>query len=78
MVWRLKFGRRSNAALPRFGLVGQRCRFAHSRKIDCAFAIQTRYEKRLIPKQRDALQAALKARFDANKARHPGAVWAKV
>ena len=30
------------------------------------------------PKQRDELLAALKARFDANKARHPGLVWAKV
>ena len=29
-------------------------------------------------KQRDELLAALKARFDANKARHPGLVWAKV
>jgi hypothetical protein len=32
----------------------------------------------LPPKQRDALLAALKARFDANKARHPGLVWTKV
>ena len=32
----------------------------------------------LSPKQRDDLLAALKARFDANKARHPGLVWAKV
>ena len=32
----------------------------------------------LSPKQRDELLAALKARFDANKARHPGLVWAKV
>lgn len=30
------------------------------------------------PKQRDELLAALQARFDANKARHPGLVWAKV
>ncbi|HEX5400329.1 MAG TPA: DUF4256 domain-containing protein [Verrucomicrobiae bacterium] len=30
------------------------------------------------PKQRDELLAALKARFDANKARHPGLVWARV
>lgn len=30
------------------------------------------------PKQRDELLAALKARFDANMARHPGLVWAKV
>jgi len=29
-------------------------------------------------KQRDELLGALKARFDANKARHPGLVWAKV
>jgi hypothetical protein len=34
--------------------------------------------KALSPKQRDELLAALKARFDANKARHPGLVWAKV
>lgn len=39
-------------------------------------AISTK--KELSPKQRDALLAALKARFDANKARHPGLVWAKV
>jgi len=32
----------------------------------------------LSPKQRDELLAALEARFDANKARHPGLVWAKV
>jgi hypothetical protein len=32
----------------------------------------------LSPKQRDELLAALKARFDANPARHPGLVWAKV
>ena len=32
----------------------------------------------LPPKQRDELLAALKARFDANKARHLGLVWAKV
>ena len=32
----------------------------------------------LSPKQRDELLAELKARFDANKARHPGLVWAKV
>ncbi len=30
------------------------------------------------PKQRDELLAALKVRFDANKGRHPGLVWAKV
>ena len=34
--------------------------------------------KELSPKQRDALLATLQARFDANKARHPGLVWAKV
>ena len=34
-------------------------------------------KKELSPKQRDELLAALKARFDANKARHPGLVWAK-
>ena len=32
----------------------------------------------LSPKQRDESLAALKARFDANKDRHPGLVWAKV
>jgi hypothetical protein len=35
-------------------------------------------KKELSPKQRAELLAALKARFDANKARHPGSVWAKV
>jgi hypothetical protein len=35
-------------------------------------------KKDLSPKQRDELLAALKARFDANKDRHPGLVWAKV
>jgi F0F1-type ATP synthase delta subunit len=35
-------------------------------------------KKELSPKQRDELLAALKARFDASKARHPGLVWAKV
>ena len=35
-------------------------------------------KKEFSPKQRDELLAALKARFDANKARHPGLVWAKV
>ena len=34
--------------------------------------------KELSPKQRAELLAALKARFDANQARHPGLVWAKV
>ena len=29
-------------------------------------------------KQRDELLAALKARFEANKARHTGLLWAKV
>jgi hypothetical protein len=38
----------------------------------------TSTKKELSPKQRDELLAALKARFDANKARHPGLVWAKV
>ena len=38
----------------------------------------TTTKKELSPKQRDELLAALKARFDANKARHPGLVWAKV
>ena len=32
----------------------------------------------LSPKQRDALLAALKARFEKNMGRHPGLVWAKV
>jgi hypothetical protein len=32
----------------------------------------------LSSKQRDELLAALKGRFDANKVRHPGLVWAKV
>jgi hypothetical protein len=35
-------------------------------------------KKELSPKQRDELLAALRVRFDANKARHPGLVWAKV
>ena len=35
-------------------------------------------KKELSPKQRDELLTALKARFDANKARHPGLAWAKV
>jgi hypothetical protein len=35
-------------------------------------------KKELFPKQRDELLAALKARFDANKAGHPGLGWAKV
>jgi Protein of unknown function (DUF4256) len=35
-------------------------------------------KKELSSKQRDELLAALKARFDANQARHPGLVWAKV
>jgi hypothetical protein len=34
--------------------------------------------KVLSPQQRDELLAALKARFDANKARHEGLAWAKV
>lgn len=38
----------------------------------------TSNKKELSPKQRDELLAALKARFDANKARHQGLVWAKV
>ncbi|HEX4343054.1 MAG TPA: DUF4256 domain-containing protein [Verrucomicrobiae bacterium] len=38
----------------------------------------TSAKKELSPKQREELLAALKARFDANKARHPGLVWAKV
>jgi hypothetical protein len=38
----------------------------------------TSNKKDLSPKQRDELLAALKARFDANKDRHPGLVWAKV
>ena len=35
-------------------------------------------KKELSPQQRDELLAALKARFDANLARHPGLVWARV
>jgi hypothetical protein len=35
-------------------------------------------KKHLSAKQRDELLAVLKVRFDANKARHPGLVWAKV
>jgi hypothetical protein len=38
----------------------------------------TSAKKELSSKQRDELLAALKARFDANKARHPGLVWIKV
>jgi hypothetical protein len=35
-------------------------------------------KRELSPKQRDELLATLLARFDANKARHPGLAWAKV
>jgi hypothetical protein len=35
-------------------------------------------KKELSAKQRNELLAALNARFDANKARHPGLAWAKV
>ncbi|MEI9863696.1 MAG: DUF4256 domain-containing protein [Limisphaerales bacterium] len=35
-------------------------------------------KKDLSPKQKEELLSALKVRFDANKARHPGLVWAKV
>jgi hypothetical protein len=35
-------------------------------------------KKELSPEQHDELLATLKARFDANKARHQGLVWAKV
>jgi len=38
----------------------------------------TTKKRELSPKQCDELLAALKARFDANQARHPGLVWAKV
>ncbi len=38
----------------------------------------TSAKKDLSPKQRDELLAALKARFDANKAHHQALVWAKV
>jgi len=38
----------------------------------------TSARKELSLKQRDELLAALKNRFDANQARHPGLVWAKV
>ena len=49
-------------------------------RIDAAQTMSTTKnpQKELSPKQRDELLAALKARFDANKARHPGLVWAKV
>lgn len=39
-------------------------------------AIETKTE--LSPQQRDELRPAFKAWFDANKARHPGLVWAKI
>ena len=35
-------------------------------------------KKELLPKQREELLGVLKARFDANKARHQGLVWTKV
>ena len=35
-------------------------------------------KSQLLPKQQEELLSALKARFDANKARHLGLVWAKV
>lgn len=35
-------------------------------------------KKELSSKQRDELLTTLQARFDANKARHPVLVWAKV
>ena len=38
----------------------------------------TSNKKELSPKQRDELQAALKARFEKNMGRHQGLVWAKV
>ena len=34
--------------------------------------------KELSPKQRDEMQAVLKARFEKNMGRHPGLVWAKM
>lgn len=34
--------------------------------------------RKLSPKQREELLAVLKARFDANKTRHPGLMWARV
>jgi hypothetical protein len=37
-----------------------------------------RTKQQLSPTQRDELLAGLKARFDANLARHPGLAWAKV
>ena len=37
-----------------------------------------RHKKELSPKHREDLLGALKARFDANMARHQGLVWAKV
>ena len=47
-------------------------------RIDAPQTKDIEMKKELSPKQRDELLAALKARFDANKARHPGLVWAKV
>ena len=46
--------------------------------IESALTKSIKMKMELSPKQRDELLAALKARFDANKARHPGLVWAKV
>jgi len=40
--------------------------------------ISTSNKKELSQKQREELLSVLKARFDANKDRHPGLVWAKV
>jgi|GEM_PF-1879042 len=39
---------------------------------------QEEHHRDVVPKQHDELLIALKARFDANQARHPGLSWAKV
>ncbi len=49
-----------------------------SHQIDACAMSKGRPKKDLSPNQRDELLAALKDRFDANKARHQGLVWAKV
>lgn len=35
-------------------------------------------DKKIVPKQRDELLAALQARFERNLARHPDLVWVRV
>ena len=61
------------AASPYQVSVGQSCCFAHS----CKFRYP-HVQTELSPKQRDALLAALQARFEANKDRDQGLAWAKV